>query len=458
MDFTKVKTIYFLGIGGIGMSALARYFLYLGKDIFGYDRTTTDLTLQLENEGAHIGYFDEIESLPANIDLIIYTPAIPKESKIFNYLLNSGIAMYKRAQILGFIAQDHKTIAIAGTHGKTSITAMLAHMFKLAGIDFVAFLGGISTNYRSNFLISGKPQWIIVEADEYDRSFLSLNPDIAIVSSVDSDHLDVYGSVDVLEESFRLFAGRIKPDGFLIAKSSISALKGIVKKHFAYSLKTRADFYASGISVIDGKYSCKLHLARMSSENISYENISVTFGWAGLHNLENAVAASAAAFLAGIDVAHIRDGLATFSGVKRRFETIVITPKVTYIDDYAHHPKEIVACIESVRELFPGKKIAAIFQPHLYSRTRDLAAEFGEALSLPDDVVVMDIYPAREKPIEGITAFSILNHIKNTRKLHLNTQEIFDYVRNGSFDVLLTLGAGNIDSLVFPIKELLQND
>lgn len=440
------------------MSALARYFLYLGKDIYGYDRTTTDLTLQLESEGAHIGYFDEIESLPPNIDLVIYTPAIPGESQIFTYLQRSEVPMQKRAQVLGIVAQNHKTIAIAGTHGKTSITAMLAHLFKSAGIDFVAFLGGISTNYKSNFLISGQPQWVIVEADEYDRSFLSLNPDIAIISSVDADHLDVYGSVDVLEESFRLFAGRIKSEGLLIAKNTISALNGVANKHVTYSLSEKADFFASDISVVDGKYSCKLHFDGKFSENNSTGNISVTFGWAGLHNLENAVAAGTAAFLAGISKENIMEGLATFSGVKRRFETIVVTEKVTYIDDYAHHPREIAACIQSVRELFTGKKIAAIFQPHLYTRTRDLATEFGEALSMPDEVVVMDIYPAREKPIEGITAFSILDHINAIPKSHLNTDEIFDFVREGNFDVLLTLGAGNIDNLVNPIKEILQND
>jgi UDP-N-acetylmuramate--alanine ligase len=458
MDFTQIKTIYFLGIGGIGMSALARYFLYLGKDVYGYDRTTTDLTLQLENEGAHIVYFDEIKSLPPNIDLVIYTPAIPKESQIFTYLQESGVPILKRAQVLGVIAQNHKTIAVAGTHGKTSITAMLAHLFKSAGIDFVAFLGGISTNYKSNFLISGQPQWVIVEADEYDRSFLSLNPDIAIISSVDADHLDVYGSVDVLEESFRLFAGQIKSEGVLIAKNTISALNGVAKKHVTYNLSDKADFFASDISVVDGKYSCKLHFPEKLLNSNAAGNISVLFGWAGLHNLENAVAAGAAAFLAGISMENIKAGLATFHGVKRRFETIVITERITYIDDYAHHPKEIAACIHSVRELFPDKKIAAIFQPHLFSRTRDLAVEFGEALSMLDDVVVMDIYPAREKPIDGINAFSILNHIKGSRKSHLNTGEIFDYVRKGSFDVLLTLGAGNIDNLVTPIKEILQND
>lgn len=440
------------------MSALARYFLYLGKDIYGYDRLSTDLTRQLEKEGAKIGFSDDVNLIPDAIDLVIYTPAFQKDSIILNFLQNSGIPIYKRAQVLGFIAQKQKTIAIAGTHGKTSITAMVAHLFKVADMQFAAFLGGISTNYQTNFLLSGKPQWIIVEADEYDRSFLALNPDIAVVSSVDADHLDIYGSVEALEDSFRLFVNRIKPNGVLIAKDNITSVKGIVKNNLTYSLTEESDFYASEISAIDGKYSCMLHLTGNLSDKTNYNNVSVEFGWAGRHNLENAIAASAVAHLAGIGNEQVKEGLASFKGVKRRFETIVTNQKVTYIDDYAHHPKEIYACIKSVRELFPMKKIAAIFQPHLYTRTRDLAREFGEALSMLDDVVVMDIYPAREKPIEGVSAFSILDYIKISNKSYLIKEEIFDFVKEGSFDVLLTLGAGNIDNLVNPIKELLKND
>jgi UDP-N-acetylmuramate--alanine ligase len=448
MDFSKLKRIYFLGIGGIGMSALARYFLWLGKEVSGYDRTCTELTQSIENEGVVINYEDHPGSIPEEVDLVIYTPAIPKDSKQLNYLINSGIPMLKRAQVLGMIAANHPTIAVAGTHGKTSVTTILAHIFKSAGIEFMAFLGGISTNYNTNFLHSDNPQWVIVEADEYDRSFLQLHPDIAIITSMDADHLDIYGSVGHLEESFRLFIGNLKTNGTLITKNTTETLRGAFINQQYYGLQGDADFRVDQVEVSGGRYSCQI-----IHQEVRH---AISFGWAGLHNLENALAATAAAAKAGISWGEIGRALADFKGVKRRFEMIIDTPKLSYIDDYAHHPEEIKTCIKSVKQMFPGKKVTGIFQPHLFSRTRDFEAEFGASLDLLDQAVVMDIYPARELPIPGVSAHSILGHMSITEKHFVPDDQILDFVSNNSFEVLITMGAGNIDKFVKPIKSILE--
>jgi UDP-N-acetylmuramate--alanine ligase len=449
MDLLAVKKIYFLGIGGIGMSALARYFLWQGKEISGYDRTATPLTRELENEGAIVNYTDSAESIPEGIGLVIYTPAIPADSKQLMHLQNSGVPMIKRAQILGMVAQDKPLIAVAGTHGKTTVTTLLAHIFKTSGVEFMAFLGGISTNYHANFIHTNNPHWVIVEADEYDRSFLQLHPDITIITSMDPDHLDVYGSVDHLEESFRLFIGNMKSNGRLITHNKVEKLFNALAGQQYYGLTGHPDFAAAGIEVREGAYEADYIHGNASTH--------IRFGWAGRHNLENALAATAAAINAGISWNVIQEALAGFKGVKRRFEIILQNDQVVYIDDYAHHPQEIRTCIHSALEMFPGRKIACIFQPHLFSRTRDFQTEFGEALDLLPVVAVMDIYPARELPIAGITALSILDNIHNARKYHVRDEEVLDFVARKEFDVLITMGAGNIDRFVNPIKEKLQS-
>jgi UDP-N-acetylmuramate--alanine ligase len=448
MNLSSVHKIYFLGVGGIGMSALARYFLWQGKQVAGYDRTPTPLTRELEEEGVAVNYTDDEAMVSGDIDLVIYTPAVPANNRQMQYLRQSGIPLYKRAQVLGMIAEERPLIAVAGTHGKTTVTSILAHIFKTSGVEFMAFLGGISTNYNTNFIHSANPEWMIAEADEYDRSFLQLRPDIAIITSMDADHLDIYGSVDQLEESFRLFIGNLKYHGTLITHNGVEKLRSVVPGQQYYGLAGTPDFAADTIEVREGVYTCNLLHGSSSTP--------ITFGWAGRHNLENALAASAAAFNAGIGLNDVQSALATFLGVKRRFEIIIQNEKMVYIDDYAHHPQEIKTCIASAREMYPGKKILGIFQPHLYTRTRDLSVEFGESLDLLDAVAVMDIYPAREIPIPGITAYTLLEHIHKAEKHHLPDGKVIEFVNRQNYDVLITMGAGNIDRFVMLIKETLE--
>jgi UDP-N-acetylmuramate--alanine ligase len=448
MNLSSIHKIYFLGIGGIGMSALARYFVWSGKEVAGYDRTPTPLTRELESEGVSINYTDDESLIPHDVDFVVYTPAVPANSKQMQYLGASGLPMYKRAQVLGMIAEGRPLIAVAGTHGKTTVTSVLAHIFKTSGVEFMAFLGGISTNYNSNFIHTANPEWMIAEADEYDRSFLQLNPSIAVITSMDADHLDIYGSVDHLEESFRMFIGNLKSAGSLITHNNVAKLKDMIPGQQYYGLSGLPDFAVENIKITDGVYTCNLLHGKSSAP--------VTFGWAGRHNLENALAATAAALNAGIELNYIQSALSSFKGVKRRFEILVKNERIVYIDDYAHHPQEIKTCIHSAREMFPGKKILGIFQPHLYSRTRDLAVEFGESLDLLDKVAVMDIYPARELPIHGIDAFTVIDHIGKAEKFHLPEEGILEFVSIQDYDILITMGAGNIDRFVSPIKEILE--
>ncbi|MFW5725241.1 MAG: UDP-N-acetylmuramate--L-alanine ligase [Bacteroidota bacterium] len=447
MHINEIHRVYFLGIGGIGMSALARYFLWMGKEVYGYDRTGSDITRQLESEGAMINYEDVSEVIPGDIDLVIYTPAIPRFSAQRMYFEALGIPMYKRAEVLGMVASGLPVIAVAGTHGKTSISTILAHIFKTAESRFMAFLGGISTNHYTNFLVSDNPQLVIAEADEYDRSFLQLFPDIALITSMDADHLDVYGSLETLHESFRLFVANIRGNGTLITHRRLTQLNDLNVENLTYSLEDKADFSAANIRIENGQYRCEfIH------KDKAYP---VVFGGAGRHNLENALAASAVAAKAGIVWKDIVSALATYKGVKRRFEIMLHEPLMVYIDDYAHHPEEIKTCVASAREMFPSKKITGVFQPHLYSRTRDFAAEFGQALDLLDEVIVLDIYPAREQPIEGVDAKLILDHIHTARKHHLSDENLIPFVEKGNFEVFITMGAGSIDRFVAAIKDAL---
>lgn len=446
MNLEQLHKIYFLGIGGIGMSALARYFMACGIQVFGYDKTQTDLTKQLVEQGAKIHYKDDINNIAEDIDLVIYTPAIPIVLSEYQFLLKQDIIMLKRSEVLGELTKDKFTIAVAGTHGKTTISSMIAHCFNSANISFAALIGGISTNYNTNFIGNPNADVFIVEADEFDRSFLTLKPDIAVISSIDADHLDVYGDKNAVKESFQLFADQISANGNLILKSGLTIDSDKIKQ-WSYDLDSKADFYAKSIKVENESYILNLCAKDQA--------VSVKMNYPGKHNLENSIAAYAACQLYGIESEIIVNALENYSGVKRRFEIIIKTEQLVYIDDYAHHPKELSACISAVKEIYPECRISGIFQPHLYSRTRDFVDEFARSLEMLDEIIIMDIYPAREAPIEGINANFLLSKIQHQHKMYLSKSEILSWVKNQKFEVLLTLGAGDIDQFVEPIKKAL---
>lgn len=433
------------------MSGLARYFHHLGCIVCGYDKTSTDLTNDLHNEGIQIIFDDRVDWIPMSFQkpcsdtLIIYTPAVPKDSAILNYFKNKGFELFKRSQVLGLISKSSFTIAVAGTHGKTTTSTMVAHILKDSGVDCSAFLGGIASNYQSNVLY-GKSNVMVVEADEYDRSFLTLYPDVAIITSMDADHLDIYGDHEHLTESFKLFASQIKSGGTLVHKKGLPLDTG-----YTYTLNdSSADAHAANIRIADGDFYFDFINADLTIPNIK-------MGIAGTHNIENAVAAIEAVLRLDVSADAIKSALASFRGVKRRFEYIVKTPQHIYIDDYAHHPEELRACISSVKKLYPGKKLTTIFQPHLYTRTRDFADGFAEVLSMVDELIMLDIYPARELPIEGVSSNMLLNRMTLQNKRKLSKQETLDAVKNEKPELLLTVGAGDIDTLVHPLKEILSN-
>lgn len=450
MELRNIQRVYLIGIGGIGMSGLARYFAHLGCIVCGYDKTPTDLTDDLHNEGIQITFEDNCENVPKSFrdldenTLIIYTPAIPKSSEILNFFQRKGFTLYKRSQVLGLISQGRFTIGVAGTHGKTTTSCMVAHILKDSGKDCSAFLGGIASNYQSNVLF-GNNDIVVVEADEYDRSFLTLYPDIAIVTSMDADHLDIYGDHSQLTESFRLYTSQIKPGGILIHRQGLPLDGG-----FTYSISGSADAMAQNIRVEGGDFYFDFVSGETTIANIK-------LGIAGLHNIENAVAAAKVGLLLGVSTNAIKSALSSFKGVKRRFEYIVKTPDHIYIDDYAHHPEELRAAISSIKKLYPNKKLTTIFQPHLYTRTRDFVGGFAEVLDMSDEVLLLDIYPARELPIEGVTSAMILDLMKLENRQILSKQEVVDKVRSEQPELLLTVGAGDIDQLVQPIKIALQN-
>jgi UDP-N-acetylmuramate--alanine ligase len=454
---SNIKNIFFLGIGGIGMSALAKYFHEKGFVVSGYDKTKTPLTKSLEQQGIKIHYNDAENNIPNEIkndsiaSLIVLTPAIPKDSEELNFFLQNNYTVIKRAAILGEITKGANTIAVAGTHGKTTTSTLVAHLMKEGEVDCSAFLGGISSNFNSNLLI-GKDDCVVVEADEYDRSFLTLSPNTAIITSVDPDHLDIYHEHKNLKESFELFTEKILSKGNLILKLNLdftSRENNSVKK-YTYSINGKSDFFASDVQLINGLYNFTLNTPSSKIENLE-------LGMAGLHNLENAIAASAAALLNGISNENLKKGLKSFRGVKRRFEYIFRNEKIVYIDDYAHHPEELLKCIESVKNIFPNKKITGIFQPHLFSRTRDFLNDFANALSLLDHCILLDIYPARELPIPGITSDILLNKITSEHKEKLFLNNIVSNINISDTEILLTLGAGDIDTIVEPLKLSLIN-
>jgi UDP-N-acetylmuramate--alanine ligase len=451
MELQNIKRVYLIGIGGIGMSGLARYFAHLGCIVCGYDRTSTDLTDQLHNEGIQVIFDDREDWIPLSFQtpnectLIIYTPAIPRDSAILNFFKKNGFELFKRSQVLGLISKSMFTIAVAGTHGKTTTSCLVAHILKDSGKDCSAFLGGIASNYNSNVLY-GKNDIVVVEADEYDRSFLTLHPDIAIITSMDADHLDIYGSHDQLTESFRLFASQIKENGTLIFHEDLP----LTARGITYSGHGPADAKALNIRIEQGDFYFDFKNSDTAINNIR-------LGIAGLHNIENATAAIEVALKLDIAPDLIKNALGSFKGVKRRFEYIVKTSKHIYIDDYAHHPEELRAAITSVKTLYPDKKLTTIFQPHLYTRTRDFADGFAEVLDMSDELIMLDIYPAREPAIEGVDADMILNRMKLPDKRKCGKQETVDLVRTRKPELLLTVGAGDIDQLVAPLKNALEN-
>jgi UDP-N-acetylmuramate--alanine ligase len=449
VKISDVNNVYFLGVGGIGMSALARYFLAQGCKVYGYDKTETTLTIELAKEGVEVHYIEDVDCIPNqfksenNTSLVIYTPAIPKDNKEFVYFQQNEIKLYKRSEVLGLITQSYFTIAVAGTHGKTTTSSMVAHVLTSCGVDCIAFLGGISLNFNSNLVLNDNAKIVVVEADEFDRSFLTLSPNIALITSVDADHLDIYGDHNEMCKTYQDFVNKINTEGTLITKPELKK-ELVFQNTKTYSINQKADYFTDSITIENGKY------------NVGINNQQkVELGLAGVHNVENALGAFAIAYELGIENDKIREALNSYRGVKRRFEYHVNKPDIVYIDDYAHHPEELKFAIQSAKELYPTKKITAVFQPHLYSRTRDFIEEFAESLSMLDELILLDIYPARELPIEGINSQLLLDKTTCKKKNLVEKSALVDYIINSDLEVLLTLGAGDIDVFVSQIKEKL---
>ncbi|WP_432707967.1 UDP-N-acetylmuramate--L-alanine ligase [Pedobacter sp.] len=448
MELEAIKKVFFIGIGGIGMSALARYLVKRGCLVSGYDKTQTNLTLALESEGIMVTYDDEVSAIPepfkipAEDLLVVYTPAIPNQSSILNYFKNGDFNLKKRSEVLGIISKGQFCIAVAGTHGKTTTSSIIAHLLTHSGYGCTAFLGGIASNYNSNFIL-GDNQVVVVEADEYDRSFLTLHPSISVITSMDADHLDIYGDADQLNETFQLFAKQLKADGTLFVKAGLP-----IHNCVYYGVQSDAQHHAKNIRVLDGNF-----VFDYEDKQTEIKDLSLLLP--GKHNIENAVAAIAVALKLGISTEKIKDAVATFKGVKRRFEYQVRTAEHIYIDDYAHHPEELKACFDAVRQLYPDKTLTVIFQPHLYTRTRDFAAGFAEVLSTVDELLLLDIYPARELPLEGIDSNFLLEKLTLKNAAVYSKKAALEDIKHKRPALLLTVGAGDIDTMVQPLKELL---
>ena len=460
IEFKNIEGIYFVGIGGIGMSALALYFAKGGYTIAGYDRSESRITLSLTECGCTVSYEDNVNILPdlfgnssnKNKVLIVYTPAIPAGNRILSYFRNNGYRLYKRSEVLGEISANTDTLAVAGTHGKTTVSTMIAHLLKQSHVDCSAFLGGISKNYDSNLLL-GEGRYTVMEADEFDRSFLRLKPLMAVVTSLDADHLDIYGDHGTMVKAYNEFCNKIRPGGKLIVNSRIR--KEIVVPEgvtcFTYGLDSNADYRSFNIEHGKDYYTFNIKTPTTIIEDLH-------FAFPGIINIENFTAAIAIALMCGVTEQEIRKAVILFQGVRRRFDIRINWPGLAYVDDYAHHPEEIKACITSVKEYFSGRKITGIFQPHLFSRTRDHADGFAAILDELDDVILLPIYPAREKPIEGITSEMIFNRMKAGKKKLLKKEDIPGKLDVSKLDVLLTIGAGDIDTLVSPIEEKLRKE
>ena len=456
MNINDIKAVYFIGAGGIGMSAIARYFLKKGLVVAGYDKTPSDLTRQLEKEGMLIHYEENIDEIPhickqKELCLVIYTPAIPEEHQELQYFRANGFEIQKRAQVLGTLTQAHKGLCVAGTHGKTTTSTMCAHIMHLSHLDCNAFLGGISKNYGTNYILSDS-DYVVIEADEFDRSFHWLRPWMSVITSTDPDHLDIYGTKEAYLESFRHYTELIQPEGALIIHRNLEMKENLQPgvRRYDYSL-SEGDFHAENIRIGNGE---------ITFDFISpIENIyDVELGQPIPINIENAIAAMAMAQLNGCTAEELKYGIKTYGGVDRRFDFKIKTDRLVFLSDYAHHPKEIYQSAKSIRELYKDKHITAIFQPHLYTRTRDFYKDFAEALSQLDEVVLTEIYPARELPIEGVTSQLIYDNLKpGVKKAMIHKDEVIDFVKNHQFDVLIVLGAGDLDNQVPQITKILNS-
>lgn len=458
ININDIKRVYFIGIGGIGMSAIARYFKSLGKNVSGYDRTETVLTKKLVEEGIEVHYTDDVNLAPKDADIVVYTPAIPATHEELNHYKANNYPVLKRSDVLGIITEGSFNICVAGTHGKTTISSMVAHLLRDTGYGCNAFLGGIAANYNSNYW-SHERNVCVVEADEYDRSFLKLHPDIAVISAMDADHLDIYGTEEVMQDAFVEFTGQIKPNGQLLYKSGLERADSFrAKKSASYHFNdTNADAYAQNIRMKEGNYHFDIVTPKGTVKDL-------TLHMGGLHNVENMVVAVTIANELGIDHDLIRKAVESYKGVKRRFEYIVKDKAETgpvFIDDYAHHPEELRALIDGARKLFPDLKCTVIFQPHLFTRTRDLAEGFAKSLDMADEVVILPIYPARELPINGVTSDLILEKMKNRNKQLVEKEDVAKFVEGllkygSNGHLIITAGAGDIDTKVLRIKELVE--
>jgi len=451
----QIRAVYFIGAGGIGQSALARYFMAQGLVVAGYDKTPSTLTHQLEVEGMIIHYEDNVDLIPmecrkSDTCLVVYTPAIPADHSELNYFRNNGFQVVKRAQALGTVTRRHKALCVAGTHGKTTTSTMCAHIMHCSKADCNAFLGGISKNYGTNYLLAKDSEWAVVEADEYDRSFHQLTPYITVITATDPDHLDIYGTKEAYLESFAHYTELIIPGGALIIHRGLEMHERLADgvRRFDYSLE-EGDFHAENVRIGDGRI-----VFDFISPVECVQNVEL--GQPVPINVENAVAAMAMAQLAGATAEELRVGMLTFAGVDRRFDFQIRTDKLVFLSDYAHHPKEVMASARSLRQLYEGRRITAIFQPHLYTRTRDFYPDFAEALSLLDEVLLTEIYPAREEPIEGVTSQLIYDRLRpGIAKEMISKADVADIVRQRDFDVLVVLGAGDLDAMVPELKRIL---
>ena len=456
MELKDIKSVYFVGAGGIGMSAIARYFLHIGVVVAGYDKTPSALTKELEKEGMDIHYEENVALIPAackdaSSTLVIYTPAIPQEHQELVYFHENGFTIEKRAQVLGTLTRSHKGLCVAGTHGKTTTSTMCAHIMHQSHVDCNAFLGGISKNYGTNYILSDKSDYVVIEADEFDRSFHWLRPWMSVITATDPDHLDIYGTKEAYIESFRHYTELIQPGGALIIHKNLEMKQHVQDgvKIYEYSLN-EGDFHAENIKIDNGE---------ITFDFISpVESISnVELGQPVPINIENAVAAMAMAQLNGCTAEEIKEGIKTYEGVERRFDFKIKDDKHVFLSDYAHHPKEIYQSAKSIRELYKNRKITAIFQPHLYTRTRDFYKDFADSLSILDEVILCDIYPAREAPIPGVTSELIYKNLKpGVEKSMIHKEDVLDLVKKRDFDVLIVLGAGDLDNLVPQMAEILK--
>lgn len=458
METSTIKAVYFVGIGGIGMSAIARYFLRRGIVVAGYDKTSTELTEKLCEEGALIHYTEDIDAIPSACKdkatcLVVYTPAIPATHKELTYFRENGFETEKRAQVLGTITRSAKALCVAGTHGKTTTSSMTAHLLHQSKVDCTAFLGGITKNYGTNYILSDQSEYVVIEADEFDRSFHWLTPYASVITSTDADHLDIYGSKEAYIESFRKYSSLIRPSGYLILHDGLEMQPDIQTGVTLYTYsRARGDFHAENILIENGEITFD-YISPLGSIKGIRLGVPVTI------NIENGIAAMALAQLAGVTAEEIKTGMESFRGVDRRFDFRVKNDKVVYLSDYAHHPEEIRHSIQSIRELYKDKKITGVFQPHLYSRTRDFYKEFAKSLSLLDDVILTDIYPARELPIPGVSSKLIYDHLApEVTKRMCNKNEVLDIIKCSDFDVLITLGAGDLEDYAPQIAEYLEQN